>query len=150
MLQQILNILNYAAVHVPWSAVAASGVLSPLLVAVKKWFSVQSERVMITLVALSSGLVVAGNYLLHVPTHDPSIIAVQTAVVAFMTQPVYFFMVKPGLAAIQKRIADYNAQVLAAGTAPTVAPGLAPSDTPAPTPAVVAPTSTSIPVDFSS
>jgi hypothetical protein len=51
------NAINYLAVHIPWAAVGASGVLSPLLLGVKKWFSVQSEKVMISLVALSSMLV---------------------------------------------------------------------------------------------
>lgn len=95
MYQTILDALNYVAVHIPWEGLVASGILSPLLVGIKKWFSVQSERIMITLVIVSGMLVAAGNYLLHVPTSDPSIIAVQGAVVAFMTQPIYFFVVKP-------------------------------------------------------
>lgn len=94
-MQDVLNILNYVAASIPWDAVIASGILSPLLLGVKKWFSVQSEKVMIVLVLISGVLVASGNYLLNVPTSDPSIIAVQGAVLAFMTQPIYFFVVKP-------------------------------------------------------
>lgn len=95
ILQQVLEILNYVSANIPWDAVAASGVLSPLLVGVKRWFSVQSERIMISLVILFAMLAAAGNYLLNVPSQDPGVIAVQGAVLAFMTQPVYFFVVKP-------------------------------------------------------
>lgn len=93
----VLYILNTIASHVPWTAIVASGFISPLLVGIKKWFSVKSEKVMISLVTIISGVVAALNYLIHIPTHDPTIIAVQAAVVAFMTQPIYFFVVKPAL-----------------------------------------------------
>lgn len=94
MLQKILDILN----NVPpgtYEAMIASGVISPVLLGIKKWLSVKSERVMVTLVIVIAMLTAAGNYLLHVPVHDPSIIALQGSVIAFMTQPVYFFFVKP-------------------------------------------------------
>lgn len=116
-LHSILDGANYLAVHVPWAAVIASPLVSGLIVAIKKWFSVQSERVMISLVALVAMIVAGGNYLLHVPTHDPSIIAVQAAVLAFMTQPAYFFIVKPLAASIEQQLqkaAAFDAQVKSA------------------------------------
>jgi len=118
VLHSIGNSLNYLAVHVPWSAVAASGLLSPILLGIKKWFSVQSEKVMISLVAVSGMLVAGANYLLHVPTHDPTIIAAQGAAIAFMTQPFYFFVVKPLAAAVGEQLAKaaaFDAQVKSAG-----------------------------------
>jgi hypothetical protein len=99
-----LNVMNDIARHFPWEALAASGVISPLLVGIKKWFSVQNEKVMISLVILISGLAVAGNYMLHVPTSDPYIIGIQTAVLAFMTQPIYFFIVKPAIAFFKNEV----------------------------------------------
>jgi hypothetical protein len=116
MLQKVLDILN----NVPpgtYEALLASGIISPLLVGVKKWFSVQSERVMITLVVVLGMLAAAGNYLLHVPTQDPSIIALQGAVIAFMTQPVYFFFVKPLFGKISSTLeaaAKFNDEVKSA------------------------------------
>lgn len=94
-MQEVLDIANKIAASIPWDAIIASGILSPLLLGIKKWFSVQSEKVMITLVGTVAVLTAAGHYLLTVPTSDPSIIAVQGAVLAFMTQPIYFFIVKP-------------------------------------------------------
>lgn len=117
--------LNYLAVHVPWSAVAASGALSPILLAIKKWFSVQSEKVMISLVALSGMLVAGANYLLHVPTHDPTVIALQGAAIAFLTQPFYFFIVKPIAASVEEQLAKaaaFDRQVKSAAE-PAIAAG---------------------------
>lgn len=109
MVSEISTILTYLSTSIPWEAVAASGVLSPVLLAIKKWFSVQSEKVMITLVLLAGMLTAAGHYLLNVPTNDPSIIAVQGAVLAFMTQPFYFFIVKPIANTVSEQIAKAQA-----------------------------------------
>jgi hypothetical protein len=116
-MQEVLHHINVALNNIPWGAVAASGVLSPVLLAVKKWFSVQSEKVMITLVAASGMLVAGANYLLHVPTHEPTIIALQGAAIAFGTQPFYFFIVKPLAAAVADQLAKaaaFDAQVKSA------------------------------------
>jgi hypothetical protein len=126
VLHSATNAINYLAVHIPWAAVGASGVLSPVLLGVKKWFSVQSEKVMISLVALSSMLVAAGHYLLNVPTHDPTIIAAQGAALAFMTQPFYFFIVKPLAAAVSEQLAKaaaFDAQVKSAVDGPLAPAG---------------------------
>lgn len=143
MLNQVLYYANQIAKNFPWEVIAASGVISPLLVGIKKWFSVQSEKVMITLVVVLSTVTVAGNYLLHVPTADPRILAVQAAVLAFATQPVYFFIVKPAIYSFRSYIekaAKFNAEVKSAAvpaaglptpTAPTTTPA-APVATAAP------------------
>lgn len=115
--QTILDALNYAAAHIPWSAIGASGVLSPLLLGLKKWFSVQSERVMISLVALVALLTAGGHYLLTTPIQNPGVIAIQAAVLAFMTQPIYFFVVKPATAWFGEQLAKaaaFDAQVKSA------------------------------------
>lgn len=95
---QVLDMLNYLATHVPWDAVLASGVLSGLLVGpkklVEKWFK-HNEQIMILVVG-AAGLLVAGvNYLIHTPTQNPTIIAAQGLILAFMTQPFYFIVIKP-------------------------------------------------------
>jgi hypothetical protein len=118
--------LHYLATNIPWDVIAASGILSPVLLLIKKWFSVQSEKVMITLVGVS-GLIVAGlNYITTVPTHDPSIIAFQGAVVAFLTQPFYFYIVKPIATAVSEQLAKdafFKSQVQSAAE-----PSLIPAD----------------------
>lgn len=109
ILKQTIEILNYVATNVPLDAIIASGVLSPILLGFKKVFGVNSEKVMITMVGIAGILVATGNYLLHVPTSDPTVIAMQGAVLAFMTQPFYFLLVKPA----SKRIGVWAAAQLA-------------------------------------
>jgi hypothetical protein len=120
----ILSNANDLARHFPWDALVASGVISPLLVGVKKWRITKNVEslfkkdwfVYLTLLLLSA-LTAAGNYLLHTPTSDPTIIAIQTAVVAFLTQPIYFFIVKPALAYFRgeiNRAAEHNLQIKSA------------------------------------
>lgn len=95
---QILEILNYIAVHTPWDAVAASGLLSGILIgpqrAIKKWFE-HNEQIMILTVGAAGILVAGTHYLISTPSVNPSIIAVQGLVLAFMTQPFYFIVWKP-------------------------------------------------------
>ena len=97
-MENIISTLNNIVSHIPWQAIAASGIISPLLVGIRKWFNIKSKRVLIFLVSLMSAGAVTVNYLLRVPTSDPSILAIQASVVAFMTQPIYHFVVKPGFA----------------------------------------------------
>jgi hypothetical protein len=104
MISQVLQTINDFATYMPWDALLAAGIISPTLVGFKKWLSIQSERVMILLVILVSLGTVTSHYLLTVPTHDPSIIGVQTAVLAFMTQPVFFFIVKPAIAFFRSEV----------------------------------------------
>jgi len=86
--------------------IGASGALSTLLVGVKKWFSVQSDKVMISLLFLSAGLLAVGHYLLTAPSDDPSIIALQGAAFAVLTQGVYHFAVKPARKWLQARVLE--------------------------------------------
>jgi hypothetical protein len=69
--------------------------VSPLALAIKKWWSVGSERKMTALVILGSILAAAISYLRNVPEFAPWIILVQGWLVYATTQPVYFFFVKP-------------------------------------------------------
>lgn len=98
ILQNILNTLNQLAVAMPWDALIAAGILSPALVAIKKWLSIQSEKVMVTLVIVLAAAAAGVTYLMTATFTDPSMIGVKTAIIAFMSQPVYFFIVKPAIA----------------------------------------------------
>lgn len=94
-MEQALQILNWLAVNIPWELVIASGVLSPVVLLVKKWLHLQSEKVMMTLVLVLSMLGSAVTYILSATSNDPTIIAVQGFIVAAMSQPVYYLIVKP-------------------------------------------------------
>lgn len=122
MATEILQTLNAVAQFMPWDALAAAGVISPLLVGVKKWLKVQSSTVMFLLVAGTSLGAVTVHYLLTIPTDDPSIIGLQTAVLAFMTQPVYYLLVKPAIAfwrAEVEKAAALNAEIKSAAVEST-------------------------------
>jgi len=124
ILTTILSILNYLARHVPWDAILASGILAPLLLIpkriVKKNF-IHNQQVMIIVVGIAGLLVAAGNYLMNTPTSNPSIIAIQGAAIAFMTQPIYFIVVKPLVRKISAIIAVEIAKASVASEAQSAA-----------------------------
>lgn len=98
MFQSILNTLNSISPEV-WSVIVQSVVsaliVSPLFVAVKKWFSVDGEKKMLFLVMLGSFAAAAVAYLVTVPSFAPWIILAQGWLVFATTQPVYLYFVKP-------------------------------------------------------
>jgi hypothetical protein len=101
MLAHTLKLLNETVIvfaQVPsgfWQVLLASGVLSPFLKAVQHWWDIQSEKLMIGLVILFAFVAAGLHYLLTTPSGNPSIIAVQTALIGFTMQPIYFLAVKP-------------------------------------------------------
>jgi hypothetical protein len=94
-MEQVLSTLNTISQAIPWDLVMASGILSPAVLLVKKWLHLQSEKVMMTLVLVLSMIGSAVTYILSTNSADPSIIAVQGLMVAAMSQPVFFLVVKP-------------------------------------------------------
>jgi hypothetical protein len=99
LFNEVMTVLNWLARNVPWDAVAASGVLSGLLIGpqkiVKKWFE-HNEPIIIAVIGLVGPLVVASwTYLLHHYGTDPRIVVLQGLAVSFMTQPFYFVVWKP-------------------------------------------------------
>lgn len=83
-----------------WQALLASGVLAPVLNVYKHLHFTRKERevearVMHVAVVAAAFLLSTGQYLLATHPADPRIIALHTAVLGFMTQPVYFFLLKP-------------------------------------------------------
>jgi hypothetical protein len=120
---QILIHLNDIASNFPWQYLVAAGLISPIGVFIKKWavieahkkytvlhipflhkFQFSGEQLMLSIVAGMSYVAAGLSYILHYPTHDPSLIAIQGTFLSFATQPVYYFLVKPFLGYIQKEI----------------------------------------------
>lgn len=91
----INEVLNWLAVNVPWELVIASGVLSPVLLGVKKWKHIKSEKIMSTLVIVFGLLGAAATYILSSTSDTPAIIATQGLLIAAMSQPWYFTLWKP-------------------------------------------------------
>lgn len=123
----MLQVLNYIWLNIPWEALGAAIGVSGLLAVIKRWFDLRSERVMIFLVILFSLAAVAAEYLMSVPTSDPSIIALRASVLAFTTQPVYFFVIKPVITTLRERMIEAHANLLEAKSAAepmTVAPAI--------------------------
>lgn len=104
-LNQLLNDLAVGITHVsamiPWDLVAASGILSPLTLAIKQPLKKRieedktMEKVMMTVILVLSTAAAAASYLLTVTTSDPSIIAVRGLMIAAMSQPWYYLCFKP-------------------------------------------------------
>jgi apolipoprotein N-acyltransferase len=137
MVDAIFGFLNYVTTHVPWELIGASGILSPLMIGVKKWFSVQNELVMFLLVFGTATLAAAVNWLLHTQSHDPNVILVQAALLTVMAQPFYFGLFKPlfkWLGGQLSKAAAYDQQLKAAAEpagglpASTVQPSTSPTD----------------------
>jgi xanthosine utilization system XapX-like protein len=112
ILQTAYDGLNWFALNViaqvPWDAVAASGILSGLLLFPQKlikklvddtqkvpFIKLNREQFMICLVGLAGLAVSAVHYLLSVPTNNPSLVALQGLALSFGTQPFYFLAWKP-------------------------------------------------------
>lgn len=90
-----LNSIPTAAWAVILPTVVQAVITSPLMVAVKKWFSVDSERKMLFLVMLGSMATAAVGYLVTVPRFAPWFILVSGWLTFATTQPVYLYAVKP-------------------------------------------------------
>lgn len=98
LLRQALQILNDVPSEA-WGAlidiVVSAFLVSPLALAIKKWFSVDGEKKMVGLVMFGSILAAGGAYLMSVPEFAPWIILITGGLTFATTQPVYYFFVKP-------------------------------------------------------
>lgn len=94
-----------------WNAVVASGVLSPIGMAVKKLKNIDNGEVMLWLIAAGSLLAGFVVYLLTTPQHDPTVIAFLGVVTFVGTQPFYKVIFKPFFAWLGGQFATAKAQV---------------------------------------
>ena len=139
-MHSIVDFLNKAILlvqHVPsgfWQALIASGVLSPALKVWKHFRVTKKEKqigeaVMFAVVTGISFVAVVLNYLFTHDPQNPSIILLHTAVLGFMTQPVYYLGVKPLWAKIEKEVAKAEALNEAVKAAAIPPEGLPVADT---------------------
>lgn len=122
---QVIATLNAIATHIPWDLVIASGILSPLLLSIKHWLSIQNEKVIMTLVLILGGIGSAATYLLTTPTTDPSVIAIHALMISAMSQPIYFLAIKPAakwLGGELAKAAAFDAEVKSAAIPATGLP----------------------------
>lgn len=104
-----LNVINWLAVNIPWDLVLASGVLSPVLLAIKKWRHIQSEKVMMSLVLVVSIAGATASYILSSTSDLPTVIAIQGLMVAAMSQPWYYIIYKPATKWLSAELAKAKA-----------------------------------------
>lgn len=128
---QLVTDLNQAATYFNnvggWNAVIASGVLSPVLMAIKKLKSIKDGEVMLWLLGASSFIAGFMVYLLTTPQHDPTIIAFLGFVTFIASQPFYKVIFKPFFAWVSIQFTTAKAQVEADKNPATVpADGLPP------------------------
>lgn len=101
----LVNYLNDFANVIPWDAILASGILSPLMVPVIKFVKAERDITKLLLVFLGGTGIAIGHYLLTTPTDNPSIVLMQGAVLTFMAQPFWHLLVKPGIAYVKSEVA---------------------------------------------
>lgn len=73
----------------------AGGVLSPVAAVINKFIKAQKAFTKFTVVVLGAVIGVAVHAFITAQTADPTILAAQTAVVAFLSTPFYLLLVKP-------------------------------------------------------
>lgn len=105
----INEVLNWLAVNVPWDLVIASGVLSPVLLGLKKLKKIESEKIMSTLVIVISVIGAAISYIMSSTADTPAIIITQGLIVAAMSQPWYFALYKPATKWLSTELAKARA-----------------------------------------
>lgn len=127
-MQEVLHYLNQAVSqfhNIPagfWQALIASGVLSPLIKIWKHFRITKKEKeiaewAMYGLTIVVAFAVAVFQYLLTTHPQNPQIIALHTAVLSFMLQPVYMFVVKPTwnyLSSKNAAAAAFNSEVKSA------------------------------------
>jgi hypothetical protein len=95
---QILSLLNQVPQGV-WDmiiqVVMSAVTVSPIGLALKKWWNIESEKIMLSLVMFASVAAPALLYLKSDPQFAGWIVLVEGGLVFATTQPVYYFFVKP-------------------------------------------------------
>lgn len=96
--QKILDTLNSVPADV-WAdavnVIVSAIIVSPTALALKQWWNVNNEKIMVTIVILGSMVAAAIAYLQTTQEFGPWFVAVQGWLTFAATQPVYYFFVKP-------------------------------------------------------
>jgi len=105
-----------------WNAVLASGVLSPIGMAIKKLKGIHNGEVMLWI--MGAGSLIAGFlvYLLTTPQHDPTVIAFLGFITFLASQPFYKVIFKPFFAWLGGQFATAKLQVEAQKNPASVPP----------------------------
>lgn len=122
--QHILHTLNSippATWAIALPIIVQAVITSPVMLAVKKWFSVDSEKKMLFLVMLASMGAAAVTYLVTVPSFAPWFILVSGWLTFATTQPLYLYAVKP----LSKTIGEWFAGKISEAAAINEAKGAA-------------------------
>lgn len=104
VLQSTLDFINGIPAGF-WMLLPVSVIVSAITMPIIKWFNAQKDYSKILISYGVSSTVVAANYLLHVPTHNPSIIFLQSAVLSFGSHVAFKTLVFPTWEAIQAQLA---------------------------------------------
>lgn len=128
ILNNLLRILNEVPEEV-WLIVAETIVValiaSPLVVGLKKWLSINSEKVMLVTTILASMAGAAGAYAINDPVFSAAWLPVHGWLIFATTQPIYRFLVKPIIRKIQATIAEavaFNNEIKSAAVPPAGLP----------------------------
>lgn len=78
-----------------WTLLGASGIVSLLLQRFKKWFSLQSDKVITFFLVVLSALPAAYEALVAASVANPELFGAYTAMIMGAAQVVYRFLIKP-------------------------------------------------------
>lgn len=116
-MQEILNVLNYIAVHFPVEGLVATITGSALLTPITRRLSQKSDLFKMTVVWITFAVGAGVYYLLKTPVNNPSIIALQASAMFAASQPVYMKLFKPLVVWFGEQLAKaaaFDAQIKAA------------------------------------
>jgi hypothetical protein len=138
---QLIALANQFISQYGWGAIAASGLVSPLLSGYKHWLQLEGdktyrlgpvklkgEQIIFIMLIIFSALPGCLAFLTHMDSSNAKLLAIRTIITAFMAQPVYLFVLKPLMRSYQNKIdiqvEQRMAQLIAppAGTTAPVSP----------------------------
>jgi hypothetical protein len=96
-MQQILNFYHshLDLIHALLVFIAGSGIVSILLQNVKRWLSLQSDKVIHFLLVVFSFATVAVNYLVGAASQNPKVLGPETIMLVGGATTIYRFLIKP-------------------------------------------------------
>lgn len=133
---QLLNSVNAFAQVFPWPVLATSGLISPVLSAYKHWLQLEGDKTyslgklkvkgeviifaLLLLLASAPSIAQAAVAALAGLGVDWRALIDQTALTGFLSQPIYFLILKPAIRSYQASIDKQVEQRMASLIAPSV------------------------------